>query len=174
MIYFSGVDSIIECAYLRDIPGDNIKESGIFINPTNITYLAGKTVVVTSPSYPLSAISTLLQHRNTVVSRVALGVEEEGIIYNPYITRPEWGMMWNGEVIEEEIIELQQILDHCSFSPSSMTCYFPKISNTTLPLMDSRGNLTELGYALHQIGQNVDPELAFQDLDVLKTKKMQI
>lgn len=173
MIYFNGVDSIIECAYLRDIPSENIKESGIFVNPTSITYLTGKTVVITSPSYPLSAISLLLQHRNSVVSRVALE-NMDGVILNPYICRPEWGMMWNGEIIKENIDNIEDILDHCSFSTEDMICYFPKILSTSIPLLDDLGNLTGLGYALHQVGQCIDPKLVFQDLDVLKTKKIQI
>lgn len=173
MIYFNGVSSIIESAYLRDLPGDNIKESGIFVNPGSITYLTGKTVVVTTPSYPTASVSLLLQHRNIVVSRVMLE-NMDGVILNPYISRPEWGLMWNGSEVEKEINSIDELLDNCSFSPETLTCYFPKVLNTTLPLMDRLGNLTGLGYALHQVGQMIDPELAFQDLDVLKTKKMQI
>lgn len=173
MIYFSGVDSIIESAYLRESIGENIRESNIFVNPTSITYLTGKTVVVNSPSYPLSAVSLLLSHRNIVVSRVALE-NMEGIIYNPYIIRPEWGLIWNGEVIKEEVRTIEQILDHCSFDSSSCILYFPKLTSTLLPLTDNRENLTALGYALHQVGQNIDLSHAFQDLDLLKTKKMQL
>ena len=173
MIYFSGVDSIIESAYLREGVVESLRDSNIFVNPTSITYLTGKTVVVSSPSYPLSAISLLLSHRNIVVSRVALE-NMEGIIYNPYIIRPEWGLMWNGEVVKEEITRMEQILDHCSFDSSTLTLYFPKLTSTSLPLMDNRENLTALGYALHQVGQNIDLNHAFQDLDLLKTKKMQL
>lgn len=174
MIYFNGLDSIIESTYLREPLGENIKESGIFVNPTNITYLTGKSVVITDPSYSLSAISTLLKHRNTVISRVALEGNIEGVIHNPYIIRPEWGMIWNGEVIEEQVNDQGEILEHVTFSPESMTCYFPKLLKTSIPVIDGRGNLTGIGWALHQVGLEISPLSAFQDLDVLKTMKMQI
>ena len=176
MIYFNGIESIIESTYLRESLGENIKESGIFVNPENITYLTGKSVVITNPQYPFSAIKVLLKHRNIVISRVALEEEEgeEGIIYNPYIVRPEWGMIWNGEVIREQVNTTGELSDHVSYSPESLTCYFPKLLKTTIPLVDGRGNLTGIGWALHQVGLKISPMSAFQDLDVLKTKKMQI
>lgn len=175
MIYFNGLCSIIESTYLREQVGDGIKDSTIFVNPENITYLAGKTVIITDPSYPFSALSTLLKHRNIVISRVAL--EEgtgEGIIYNPYIIRPEWGMMWNGEVIDKQVNTFEEILDHITYSSETLTCYFPKLLKTSIPLTDGRGNLTGIGWALHQVGLEISPLSAFQDLDVVKTKKMQL
>lgn len=175
MIYFNGIESIIESTYLREPLGENIKESGIFVNPENITYLTGKSVIITNPLYPVTAIQILLKHRNTVISRVALDIGgEDKIIYNPYIVRPEWGMIWNGEVIREQINTTGELSDHVTFSPEYLTCYFPKLLKTTIPLIDERGNLTGIGWALHQVGLEISPMSAFQDLDVLKTKKMQI
>ena len=41
-------------------------------------------------------------------------------------------------------------------------------------LIDTKGNLTTLGWLLQQVGINVDQETKYKDLDLIKTKKLLI
>lgn len=171
MIYFSGIDSLVECSYLGEGIGDSMRTCDIFVNPHNITYLAKKTVIVTSPSYPLSNIELLLKHGNKVVSRIAIDLE--GIVYNPYIIRPQWSIMWSGEILEK-VKNTEDLLEDCVYSQKTNLLLFPKIKESLIPLKDKKGNLSWIGWALHQVGQNIENNSPFLDLELLKTKKMQL
>ena len=54
--------------------------------------------------------------------------------------------------------------------------YFPKIYEITSEnrVMDDYGNLSCLGWVLHQVGMNLDKNTRFFDLDVIKTKKKEV
>lgn len=168
MVHFNGLDSIIESIYLEDCLGSRIGDCNVFVNPANIKYLVGKTVIINSTSYPLESITELLDNGNKVVGRIKTGVD--GVLLQPYIIRVSTGIMYNGRMISERT-DLDTILqDYCSFPDS--TLYFPKLNSACYDVLDSSGNLTALGWALHQVGVKVRDGLRFRDLDIIKLRKI--
>ena len=51
------------------------------------------------------------------------------------------------------------------------TLYFPKLDPSCYDVMDAGGNLTALGWALHQVGVKVRDGLNFPHLDLIKLGK---
>ena len=168
MIYFSGLSSIIESIYLGDRLGTKIGECDVFVNPKNPKYLVGKLVIINSTDYPQDQIPRLIENENKVVSRIK--IEEEGILFQPYIIRVDLGIMYNGRNLEELVTEDRILQEFCSFPES--TLLFPKLNPSLYPVTDSEGNLTGLGWALHQVGVKVRDGLEFQNLDIVKLGKL--
>lgn len=178
MIYLSGLDSIIESIYLSDLLSTQIGKAQIFVNPDKkLRYITNKTIIITNTEYPLEGIHQLVDNGNKVISRVYF--DSDKIEIQPYIIRINDKIRFNGRDISENDIEkLDDILlkGYGEYDENEKRLYFPKIKildKTEESYMDPYGNLTELGWALHQVGVNMkDGPLI--NLDILKLKKVVI
>ena len=177
MIYFSGLDSVIESIYLGEDLGNKVGECDIFVNPERVSYIADRVVIISSPSYPESSIETLLINGNKVISRVRVNKNSEitdettrSVLFQPYIMRVSGNIIFSGLVVPYSDSLLR---DYCTYDPDLCSLYFPKLSGKMPDLMDDLGNLSYLGWALHQVGQNTG-ESCFKDLDIVKLKKIMI
>lgn len=171
MIYYDGISSIIECVYLSETLGNRIGSCDIFVNPDSVSYMAGKIVIINTTDYPGERIDQAVKNNNKVISRVYY--PNQGIEVSPYILRINLDIMWNGRFIESEGNDLDDLLDSgdISYSLSDGILYFPKLS-TKSGLTDDYGNLTSLGWALHQVGVNCKQDTPFYNLDLVKTQKL--
>lgn len=183
MIYYNGLEAIIEAIYLEDYIVFKLGKSDIEVNPLGgVNYIVGKTVILTKEGYPQDLLETLLANSNQVYSRVqGYG---EGVTVYPYLMRPNFKAMWNGESYkcpdeigtnDSQFWDWLGKLNSCSINEDPETgkpcLYFPKIEGIQSPLlMDKERNLTALGWILHQVGINLCPR--FRDMDLLKTKKI--
>lgn len=173
MIYFSGLDSIIESIYLSDILDNKVGPCGVFINPQNVKYLTGKTVILNMCDYPDNDIDTLVNNGCHVISRTYN--KRDDIEVQPYIMRINPDIMWNGEILNELTENFDSILDKdiCKYDISKNTLYFPKIYKTGIyKIEDEYHNLTALGWALQQVGINIKQSTVFENLDIIKTGKI--
>lgn len=189
MIYFSGLDSIIESLYLDEILDDKVSSCNIFVNPENVSYLTGKIIIINNIDYPLPSIKTLINNRNKIISRINLinkdSFVESNIKINPYVIRPVFNIMWGGDDIEveqEEVLNgisdsvFDRILEGCNYVPEKRKLFFPKLHGSGIKRIsvDEDGNLTSIGYSLQQVGVNITYNTPFIDMDVLKTKKLNL
>ena len=172
MIYFEGLESIIECIYLEDSISSRPNTCDIFVNPENITYMMGRTVIINSCEYPEDNIRTLVNNRCRVISRVYFGVP--GIEVRPYILKLNDRIIWNGEVLHK-FSDFSELLeeDYCKFDVRNYKLYFPKLYGiaSEINTVDDYGNLSCLGWVLQQVGINVKTDTPFVNLDVIKTQK---
>ena len=171
MIYFEGLESIIESTYLHDTIGNRVSEASTYVNPGSTKYLTGKVVIINSPTYPEESISELVTNGCEVVVRGKVGVE--GVIIQPYILRLELRVMWNGRTITNLDIPLSDILrDYSSYDPDTGFLYFPKLPLNFPGLKWPDGELSCLGWVAQQVGVNIKEDTIFRDLDILKTGKV--
>ena len=170
MVHFNGLESVIESIYLEDRLGNRLGDCDVFVNPENTKYLVGKLVIINSLTYPTKSITELLDNGCKVVSRVKQSIE--GPIFQPYIIRIALGIMFNGRVIKGKI-GLDEILQDYTSFPGS-TLYFPKLDPLCYDVLDFSGNLTGIGWALHQVGVRIREGLDFQDLDIVKLGKVRV
>ena len=171
MIYFSGLDSIIESIYLNDNITNKLGTSNIFVNPENVKYIIGKIIIINTCDYPEEKINALLNNNCKIISRVY--INNSNVDIHPYILKLNLNIMWNGKVISD-YSTLDEILDNdeCSFNFNDNTLYFPKINNDKLKTKDDFGNLTSIGWVLQQVGINIKTDTPFVNLDILKTGKI--
>lgn len=172
MIYFSGLDSIIESVYLSEELDNKIGSCDIFINPSNVKYLIGKIIIINECDYPDSKLDILSKNGCHIISRVYS--QREDVEVQPYILRINFGIMWNGKVLDS-CSSLDSILDKddCKFDIETNTLYFPKIKNySIIKSSDEYSNLTALGWVLHQVGVNIKHNTVFENLDIIKTGKV--
>lgn len=179
-IYNNGLEAVIEATYLGEGVVGKTGKSNIEVNPRgSIGYIVGKLVILTNPFCQDEVIDELLRNGNKVISRVA-GYGSK-VPLHPYILRPNFSVMWNGETYEcprEVSGELKAFLGWFggtdSFpinQESGVELFLPKITGMQSPLIyDREGNLTALGWAMHQVGINYGK--TFKDMDILKTKKV--
>lgn len=174
MIYFEGLESIIECLYLEESINNRPNNCNIFVNPENIKYLMGKIVIINSCEYPEDNIKILVENGCHVISRIYVDIP--GVEIRPYILKLSDRVYWNGRVMEKfadfsELIEE----DLCTFDAKNYKLYFPKLYGITAEnrVEDDYGNLSCLGWVLQQVGINVKSEsdTIFTNIDVLKTGK---
>lgn len=172
MIYFEGLESIIECIYLEDTISNRTGNCNIFINPENITYMIGKTVIINSCEYPDDNIKILLGNGCKVISRVYNDIP--GVEVRPYILKINDRVFWNGMIVDKfsDFSELLE-MDYCKFDMDNYKLYFPKILGDMedYRVMDAYGNLSVLGWVLQQVGVNIKKDTPFTNLDVIKTQK---
>lgn len=174
MIYLEGLESVIECVYLNDELDNRVSSCNVFVNPMNIKYLTGKTVVINVSDYPRELIDELVKNGCKVISRVY--IDHPGVEVKPYILRINPNIIWNGRVLEDfdNFTDLLSSTNDCEFSIDDYILYFPKISSISSGdsrAMDSYGNLTVIGWALQQVGVNLVSGV-FTDLDIVKTGKI--
>lgn len=179
MIYYeSDLAPVIESIYLEEPLDSRLGSCNILVNPRNINYIFGKTIIINDPDYELVWALRLIEQGCKVISRIQVGVE--GIDFQPYIMRVNFNIMWNGEVIDlgNEKVHMKEVLSLLSsdndqkfkYDIEKRCLYFPKISLKT-GCKDHFGNLTALGWALHQVGENQGNFGKFENLDLVKTKK---
>lgn len=168
MILNDSIYSLIEAVYLKESVTEQASRSNIQVNPRGITnYIVGKVIIINDPEYSGEKIKELIDNGNQVIVRTRHGIPGE--IFEPYIIRLEERLMWNGRTYEEGDLE------NIFYSWDNNSLYFPKIQG--LPeqeLFDSEGNLSGIAWALHQVGQCMDPSARLQNLDILKTKKVRL
>lgn len=170
------LESIIESIYLSEELDDRVSNSNIFICPSNPTYIDHRVVVLTREGYPDYKIDLLKRNRTKVISRVKY--DRDDVEFQPYIMRPNLGIMWNGRIVSEDMFlegNIRPLFNEGTIlhDPDSYTLYFPKIKNPSDKLIkDSEGNLTAIGWALHQVGYNTGIDTLFTDMDLVKAKKL--
>lgn len=167
MVYFTDIYSVIESIYLEEPIKEKVGPCNIFINPDSTSYIVGKVVIINKLDYPDEKIDALLSNRCEVITRVC--TDRTDIKFQPYIIYPNFNIMWNGDTIEL----VSDLLRNCSFDKDRQKLLFPKIK-VDISRVDEEGNLTALGWALHQVGLNIIKDTKFKDLDVIKTKKMRL
>ncbi len=170
MIYLEGLESIIESVYLNDRLSDKIGECKVLVNPGNIKYLTGRTIILTgNKEYPEEKISKLYDNGCKIISRTY--TSNPKIEVQPYILRLSFGIMWNGRIINT-CLDTSDLLDSEDIVYKSGVLYFPKIYDPTISICDSYGNLNCIGWALQQVGMNIKTDTPFVNLDILKTGKI--
>ena len=92
MIFYEGLESIIECIYLEENISNKSSDCDIFVNPENIKYLIGKLVIINSIEYPIENIKTLLENNCRVISRIHFDIE--GIEIRPYILKLNFNIIY--------------------------------------------------------------------------------
>ena len=183
MIYFDETEnnilnSIVEGIYLSEKFSDRIGNSDIVVCPCNIKYIVNKTVIINKLDYPITSIQRLLENGCDIISRVDLGEMMDYIEHQPYIMKPDFGIMWNGMTVDvSDLVDLYEIVqaleDRIVFNPEKdLVLYFPKLIGVNKKFVqDNKSNLTALGWLMHQVGVNTR-ESEFLDMDLLKTKKL--
>lgn len=168
------LNSIVEGIYLGDKFSDRLGNSNILVNPDHVHYISGKTIIINQPEYPEENFNILRENGCKIISRIKLSYS--GYNFQPYIVHPEFGIMWNGMTIDVSGIDINNLLsylENCIIFNSPHELYFPKLIGLDESLLiDSEDNLTSLGWLMHQVGINVSSSSLFQDMDLLKTKKM--
>ena len=174
MIYFNGLNSVIESIYITDNIDNKVGNCNVFVNPENVKYLTGKVIILNDPDYPESNIDILSSNGCHIISRTFR--DREDLEVQPYILRLNFDIMWNGIVFNEiSNTNLDSLLDKdmCRYDISNKILYFPKIFNTnTYKTTDNYGNLTALGWALQQVGISIKQSTVFENLDIIKTGKV--
>ena len=182
MIYFDDGEnntlySIIESIYLEEGFSNHLSKSSILVCPENIKYVINKTIIINNTEYSMEYISGLLDNGCTIISRIDL--DDSRVIFQPYIIRPDFGIMWNGMTLDAQGLTksseiIKELEDKIILDTSEKTykLYFPKIKGLSNELLyDNRSNLTALGWLMHQVGINTC-DSKFTDLDLLKTRKL--
>lgn len=174
----NGIDSFLEATYLEVPVSARGEERFIYVNPSAYHYLHGKVVIISNPDYPKERIEWLIKEGIKVIFRNVNEFSEP----DPYILRIEFGVMWNGDVLKcPEGLSFTEVLDfikkNCEVEPVGtelpMRVFLPKVYGIPKEyLLDSSGNMTILGWAMHQVGINVGNQFIYQDLDLYKTGKI--
>jgi hypothetical protein len=173
------LDSFIEATYLGVPVASKGIERYIYVNPMSFRYLFGKVVIINDPTYPQENIDWMARNGIKIISRLSTFSSCD---IEPYLMRIEFKTMWNGDVLKysegqkySDLFELMKTSGEIEATDTGkpMKIFLPKILN--IPdemLFDEEKNLTCLGWAMHQVGVNVRSDIIYQDLDVLKTKKV--
>lgn len=178
MILLDTLESLLEGIYLGEGFADKVGQANILVNPTShLEYIIGKTIIINMPGYNPSFLKILQSNRNNIISRV---YRKDISQYNPYITRVNFGIMWNGRIMKAEkrnVLDwLWEINGFDVDNPGEpKAVYFPKVIDVKNNILyDEKNHLTCLGWVLHQVGMNLDKNTRFFDLDVIKTKKKEV
>lgn len=164
MIFFNGIYSVLEALYLQDSLTDILIDSGIVVNPSNSSYLYGKTIILNQPDLDLGVLDRLLRSGSKVISRIP-GYDSK-IPVIPYLEKPIFNILWNGRVLKD----LSDLDDSGGIEVDWPRFYFPKILNPGKVLFQDCPSA--LGYLLFQVGQdNMINNKLFSDLDIEKCKK---
>ena len=173
MIYLEGLGSVIESIYLGEEISNKVGNCNIFVNPENVKYLIGKTVIINICEYSEVNLKQLVENKCHIISRVF--IDSPDVEIRPYILRICPQVMWNGRVIKEPMT-LDNILEcgYCEFDTDEFRLYFPKFTGCTdLVPVDEYGNLSVLGWVLQQVGINITTKTPLTDLDLIKTGKIE-
>lgn len=170
VILGSDLASIVEELYLGVSRTEVNRGYTTLVNPSSVSYVIGKSIIINSLNYPRQKIMTLLENGCNVVSRVWLEDDiMKSIRYCPYLIRANQRIMWSGETIDtlgEEDLEYADVY----YSFDSQTLFFPKVMSPR-SCVGPKGELNCIGYLLHQVGQNINEQTEIKDLDIVKTEK---
>ena len=154
-----GLPALLESRYLdREVTGYSL--STIQVNPLHSLYVAGKTIIINIPDYPVEDIETLVGNGNIVVSRIPC--EVPGVIIKPYLPRLCMGIMWNGNY-QDHLSDRE--IDKIEFDFVDGVLLVPKGKSYEY----TPGSFLE--YMAYQTGAINYPETKFKDLDIVKTGK---
>lgn len=165
MILLTNLDSIIESLYLNIPLTNKFRDSKIIVNPENITYLVGKTIVINRFSYSNEDINILIKNNNKIVSR--LFSNDSRINFIPYFPRMCSKIFWNGEYVKFLNEDIYENVDYV-FDGESL--FYPKCKEY-LNILGEHSDCNALGYLLYQLGENIYQETPFIDLDIVKIGK---
>ena len=154
IIFGVDLESITESLYLGIPLTENIREYNVIVNPSSITYVIRKTVILNNHNYPKENIEILRKNECKIISRFY--IPRDDVEYSPYLLRMIPEIVWNGQV-----------------DPESWTFYsgklgFPKIQGEVW--RGEKGEPDYLGFLAHQVGIHVYPG-PYQDLDLVKIGK---
>lgn len=173
MIFKDSLGAIIEAIYLGEHISTIVGKCNIRVNPTfnryELEYTSGKTIILNMPGVEERTIN-ILKDRNTIISRIE--GYNSSIPVRPYIMRVNNKIRWNGETIDcpHGLDWFRDVQEFSTSENQPLELYFPKFNNPD-NIRDSNNNLTALGWALHQVGQNLI-DSPFFDLDLIKTDKL--
>ena len=171
MVYFDGFESVGECLYLSETLDNRSGNCDVFVNPDRVSYLVNKVIIINKTGYPEDKISQLLSQNCKVISRVKCDIP--GVEVSPYVIRINMSVMWNGQELEcwpDGGFAGMMEDGSCNFVLENYVLYFPRIYSGEFT--DASGNLTILGWIEHQVGQTIDKNSLFCNLDLIKTKKI--
>lgn len=169
MILNDSLDAVIEAVYLKEPLTGQTGKANIQVNPSGrISYIAGKTIIISKLDYPEDLINELIDNGNTLIFRVPNKLAKE---IHPYILRVDFNAMWNGQIIDE-IEHLGDSISLVLDDNGIPEIFVPKVNNPDYKMLLKDNVLTSIGWLLQQIGQNVITETKFVNLDILKTKKV--
>lgn len=173
------LDSFIEATYLGVPVASKGIERHVYVNPQNFRYLFGKVVIINDPTYSQENINWMVHNGIKVISRLSSFSLCE---VEPYLMRIEFKVMWNGDILKyskgqkySDLFDLMKTSGEIEAADTGkpMKVFLPKIIDIPNEMLFDEGkNLTCLGWAMHQVGINVRSDILYQDLDVLKTKKV--
>lgn len=186
MIFKNSLASILEAIYLKEPITSKFGKAGIAVNPMNLDYILGRIIIFNLPGIPENIVREAVEHSKTVISRVKFGNPDldKRVNFQPYIMRIDSDVMWDGTAFPcpDEIKETQEVLDmfgdirdfpESEIPECTPEISIPKITHIRESLVhDCDGNLTCLGWALHQVGVNCGESSKYQDMDVIKTWKV--
>lgn len=164
MIVMSNADSVIESLYLSIPLTSRNRDATIVVNPDDIAYVSGKTVIINRLGYPGESIRILQKNGNKIVSRIPTGVS--GVKLIPYLPRIVPEIVWSGQTVD--YLD-ENIYEDADFTFSDGILSFPK-TRLYLGISALSGELNSLGFLLFQVGENLFPDGPF-DLDKIKVKK---
>lgn len=169
-IFGSDLGSLTEGVYLGIPITDNQRNFNIAVNPSRITYLINKTVIINRFDYPVENINPLLKNRNKIISRIWFGDDiMENILFDPYLPRLNMNIIWNGDILNELGEKNEDIQEKAHYSTETNTLFFPKVKKY-LDNPGEKGELNFIGYLLYQVGLNLF-KCDFNNLDIVKCKK---
>lgn len=168
--YENNLSSIIESAFLDSDLSEKVANCDIFVDPEVVDYISTKLVIITDSDYSRDKLKKLINHHCEIIARVDSDWPKEVKVV-PYNFRVNMGIVWNGSTLKH-LEDLDEVLEEGVGIGERGVVFFPKIEDSpNLKTMDSKGNPTPLGWALHQVGQN-QKSGEIGDLDVIKTLKM--
>lgn len=169
-MHLEGFESVIEGAYLEETLTPKRGTAKVFFEPINETYVINSTIILGTGSYPISKIEELLKNQCKIISRIKVPEGfEDSIEFSPYQIRVCPTIMWNGETLDS-LPSSEFFNENFRYNEEDKVVYIPKILNG--PFLDEDGNLTTLGWAQQQVGNNVRKDTPFLDLDLIKTEKV--
>ena len=187
MIYCGGDNGVslpiaLESIYLEEELSPRMSDSNIFINPDNPTYIIRKTVIINVLDYPEEKIDILKKNKCNIISRVSTCSSD--VVVSPYILRACFDINWNGKECIVSDVNLSNLFRNSieeiewSVEFPDYKLYFPKIycssDEWVNNLADKSNNLTCVGWVLHQVGVNIKKDTSLLNLDLIKTKKIDL
>lgn len=165
MILLTGLDSVIESLYLEEELTDKNRDTNILVNPVDVTYKFGKTVIINHKYYQTDKLLKLVRNKNKVYSRVDYGID--GVKYCPYNHRINFNIIPSGEVVNLVNEYNYHEVDH--YYKNGILYYpTPRIYYDYYVGKD----MTALGYLLVQLGCDVSEvnDSMTMNYDVIKLR----
>lgn len=165
MILLTGLDSVIESLYLDEQLTDMNRDTNILVNPVDVTYKFGKTVIINHKYYQTDKLLKLVSNKNKVYSRINYGID--GVKYCPYNHRINFKVVPSGEEVNLINEFNYNEVDHYY---KNGILYYPTPKFYYDYYMND--DMTVLGYLLIQLGCDVSEvnESMNKNYDVIKLR----